>query len=130
MHIQLKADSGQNQNLSYKSELKFNNSRYNLPLSNGKQIAFCLILFATFHYITVCLHKNMIMAPTTILFYRKFLVEPILLKISLPILYITYRQDVCQFMWREICDYTKNYVELLMLMCNPPTPVIDIRSNI
>ena len=127
---QLKSESCQHQNLSYISGLKFNNSRYNASLSNGKQMAFCLIFFFTFHYITVYLHKNMIISEYDILLYRKFLVEPIILKISLPILYIIYRQDVRQFMWREICNYTKNYIELLMLMCNPPTPVIDIHPNI
>ena len=126
----MKSESCQHQNLSYISGLKFNNSRYNASLSNGKQVAFCFIFFSTFHYITVYLHKNMIISEHDILLYRKFLVEPIILKISLPILYIIYRQDVRQFMWREICNITKNYIELLMLMCNPPTPVIDIHSNI
>ena len=115
---QLKSESCQHQNLSYKSGLKFNNSRYNASLSNGKQVAFCIAFFSTFHYITVYLHKNMIISEYDILLYRKFLVEPIILKISLPILYTIYRQDVCQFMWRVICNYVNKKL------------LIDIHSNI
>ena len=125
----MKSESRQHQNLRYISGLKFNNSRYNVSLSNGKQVAFCVISFSTFHYITVYIDKNMIISVYDLFFYRKFLVEPIILKICLPILYIIYRQDVCQFMWREICNYTKNYIELLMPLCNTPTPVIDICST-
>ena len=115
---QLKSESCQHQKLSYIPGLKFNNSRYNASLSNGKQAAFCIVFFSTFHYITVYLHKNMIISEYDILLYRKFLVEPINLKIGLPVLYTIYRQDVCQFMWRVICNYV------------PKKLLIDIHSNI
>ena len=81
-----------------KQFLKLNNSRHNKPMFTGIQ----MISVVTFSFGLVLLNifLSLFIDHSMIFLYRTMIVEPLLMKVIIPIIYLLFRKDVRSFIYK------------------------------
>ena len=84
-----------------KQFLKINNSRHNEPMFTGIQMI-SVVSFA-FGFVLVNLFLSLFIDYHKIFFYQVMILEPLLLKVIIPIIYLLFRNDVRSFIYKTYC---------------------------
>ena len=84
-----------------KQFLKVNNSRHNKPMFTGIQMI-SVVSFA-FGFVLVNLFLSLFIDYHKIFFYQVMILEPLLLKVIIPIIYLLFRNDVRSFIYKTYC---------------------------
>ena len=83
--------------------LKINNSKHNDPMFSGIQMA--SIVSFSFCFVLSILYLTLYINPRKIFLYQTLILEPIMLKIVVPIVYLIFKNDVRSFMWKKIMPF-------------------------
>ena len=96
--------------------LKFNNAKYNDPMFTGKQMA-SLIIFSFSMILAIIIFRDFvpIVDPHKAFVYQVIIIEPILLKILIPIAYLIIKQDFRRYFCKNIKIL---YYNIIIYNCN------------
>ena len=83
--------------------VKFNNAKYNDPMFTGKQMA-SLIIFSFSMILAIIIFRDFvpIVDPHKAFVYQVIIIEPILLKILIPVAYLIIKQVFCRYFFKNI----------------------------
>ena len=83
--------------------LRLNNAKYNDPMLTGKQMASLIIsLFSMILAVIIFRDLVPIVNPHKAFVYQVIIIEPIFLKILIPIAYLTVKKDFCRFFYMKV----------------------------
>ena len=83
-----------------KQFLKVNNSRHNEPMFTGIQMI--SVVSFTFGFVLSLVFSSLFIDPRKIFLYQIMILEPLLIKVIIPIIYLLFRKDVRSFMYKVI----------------------------
>ena len=83
-----------------KQFLKVNNSRHNEPMFTGIQMI--SVVSFSFGFVLSFVFSSLFIDPRKIFLYQTMILEPLLLKVTIPIIYLLFRKDVRSFMYKNI----------------------------
>ena len=83
-------------------QLKFNNTRYNLPIFTGAQIIGVTFIFFGILSVLLIVHEQQTnfddkMIPYLVDFYKMLFIEPIVVRLMIPIWHLTASKDLRQY---------------------------------
>ena len=83
--------------------LKLNNAKYNDPMCTGKQMA-SLIISSFSMILAIIIFRDFvhIVNPHMTFVYQVIIIEPIFLKILIPIAYLMIKKDFCRFFYMNV----------------------------
>ena len=96
--------------------LKLNNAKYNDPMFTGKQMA-SLVIFSFSMILLIIIFRDFvpIVDPHKAFVYQVLIIEPILLKILIPIAYLIIKQDFRRYFCKNI---KISYYNIIINNCN------------
>ena len=83
-----------------KQFLKVNNSRHNEPMFTGIQMI--SVVSFSFGFVLSFVFSSLFIDPRKIFLYQTMILEPLLMKVTIPIIYLLFRKDVRSFMYKNI----------------------------
>ena len=83
-----------------KQFLKLNNSRHNKPMFTGIQMI--AVVSFSFGFVLLIIFSSLFIDPRKIFLYQTMILEPLLMKVIIPIIYLLFRKDVRSFIYRNI----------------------------
>ena len=83
-----------------KQFLKVNNSRHNEPMFTGIQMI--SVVSFTFGFVLSLVFSSLFIDPRKIFLYKTMILQPLLTKVIIPIIYLLFRKDVRSFMYKVI----------------------------
>ena len=83
-----------------KQFLKLNNSRHNEPMFTGIQMI--AVVSFSFGFVLLIIFSSLFIDPRKIFLYQTMILEPLLMKVIIPIIYLLFRKDVRSFIYRNI----------------------------
>ena len=86
-----------------KQFLKVNNSRHNEPMFTGIQMI--SVVSFTFGFVLSLIFSSLIIDPRKIFLYQTMILEPLLMKVIIPIIYLLFRKDVRSFIYKTYYPY-------------------------
>ena len=91
--------------------LKFNNAKYNDPMFTGKQMA-SLIIFSFSMILAIIIFRDFVplVDPHKAFVYQVIIIEPILLKILIPIAYLIIKQDFRLYFCKNVKILYYNFI--------------------
>ena len=79
---------------------KLNNSRHNEPMFTGTQMI--SVVSFSFGFVLSFVFSSLFIDPRKIFLYQTMILEPLLMKVIIPIIYLLFRKDVRSFMYKNI----------------------------
>ena len=83
-----------------KQFLKLNNSRHNEPMFTGIQMI--SVVSFSFGFVLLIIFSSLFIDSRKIFLYQTMILEPLLMKMIIPIIYLLFRKDVRTFMYKNI----------------------------
>ena len=83
-----------------KQFLKVNNSRHNEPMFTGIQMI--SVVSFSFGFVLLIIFSSLFIDSRKIFLYQTMILEPLLMKVIIPIIYLLFRKDVRSFMKKNI----------------------------
>ena len=83
-----------------KQFIKINNSRHNEPMFTGIQMI--SVVSFSFGFVLSFVFSSLFIDPRKIFLYQTMILEPLLMKTIIPIIYLLFRKDVRTFMYKNI----------------------------
>ena len=84
-----------------KQFLKLNNSRHNEPMFIGIQMI--AVVSFSFGFVLLIIFSSLFIDPRKIFLYQTMILEPLLMKVIIPIIYLLFRKDVRTFICKTYC---------------------------
>ena len=108
--------------------VKLNNAKYNDPMFTGKQMA-SLIIFSFSMILAIIIFRDFvpIIDPHKAFVYQVIIIEPILLKILIPIAYLIIKQDFSRYFCKNIKIL---YYNIIIYNCNFTQKTFSDISNL